>query len=125
MGKYTNWVTYKDKRILTVNVARLGEAEIIAGLEEMKQDLFRDRSGPLLVIDISGIDMTTAVINKAKELTAATKNEGLQDGPNAIVGLTGLQKAVAQLFARGVHFCDSVGEAKDWLVKQDEKRHKR
>ena len=125
MGKYTNWITYKDKRILTVNAARLGEAEIIAAFEEMKQELFRDRSGPLLLIDISGIDMTTAVINKAKELTAATKNEGIQDGPNAIVGLTGLQKAVAQLFARGVHFSDSVGEAKDWLVKQDEKRHKR
>jgi hypothetical protein len=125
MGKYTNWITYKDKRILTVNAARLGEAEIIAALEEMKQELFRDRSGPLLLIDISGIDMTTAVINKAKELTAATKNEGIQDGPNVIVGLTGLQKAVAQLFARGVHFSDNVGEAKDWLVKQDNKRQKR
>ena len=125
MGKYTNWITYKDKRILTVNAARLGEAEIIAALEEMKQELFRDRSGPLLLIDISGIDMTTAVINKAKELTAATKNEGIQDGPNVIVGLTGLQKAVAQLFARGVHFSDDVGEAKDWLVKQDNKRQKR
>ena len=125
MGKYTNWITYKDKRILTVNAARLGEAEIIAALEGMKQELFRDRSGPLLLIDISGIDMTTAVINKAKELTAATKNEGIQDGPNVIVGLTGLQKAVAQLFARGVHFSDNVGEAKDWLVKQDNKRQKR
>jgi len=125
MGKHTNWITYKDKRILTVNAARLGEAEIIAALEEMKQELFRDRSGPLLLIDISGIDMTTAVINKAKELTAATKDAGIPDGPNVIVGLTGLQKAVAQLFARGVHFSDSVGEAKDWLVKQDEKRRKR
>jgi hypothetical protein len=121
MGKYTKWITYNDKRILTVNVARLSEAEIIAGLEEMKQELLRDRSGPLLLIDISGIDMTTAVINKAKDLTAATKDEGIQDGPNAIVGLTGLQKAVAQLFARGVHFCNSAGEAKDWLVKQDNK----
>ncbi len=125
MGKYTKWITHKEKKILTVNVARLGEAEIIAGLEEMKQELFRDRSGPLLLIDISGIDMTTAVINKAKELTAATKNEGIQDGPNTIVGLTGLQKAVAQLFARNVHFADSIEEAKEWLVKQDEKRHKR
>ena len=88
MGKYTNWITYKDKRILTVNAASLGEAEIIAAFEEMKQELFRDRSGPLLLIDISGIDMTTAVINKAKELTAATKNEGIQDGPAEGCGAT-------------------------------------
>jgi hypothetical protein len=119
------WITYKGKRILTVELARQGEAEIIAGLEEMKQELLRDRTGPLLLIDISGIDMTTAVINKAKELTAVTKNEGIPDGPNVIVGLTGLQKAVAQLFARGVHFCDNVGEAKEWLVKEDNKRQKR
>jgi hypothetical protein len=125
MSKYVQWITYKDKRILSVNVSRLSEAEIIAGLEEMKQELFRDRSGPLLLIDISGIDMTTAVINKAKELTAATKDAGIHDGPNVIVGLTGLQKAVAQLFARNVHFSGNVTEAKEWLVKQDEKRQKR
>jgi hypothetical protein len=125
MGKYAKWITYKDKRILTVDVARHSEAEIIAGLEEMKQELFKDRTGPLLLIDISGIDMTTAVINKAKELTAVTKDVGIQDGPNVIVGLTGLQKAVAQLFARNVHFSNSVDEAREWLVKQDEKRRKR
>lgn len=122
MGKYVKWITYKNKRILTVDLARLGEAEIIAGMEEMKQELFRDRSAPLLLIDITGIDMTTAVINKAKELTVDTKDAGLQDGPNVIVGLTGLQRAVAQLFARNVHFSSNVEEAKEWLVKQDTKR---
>jgi hypothetical protein len=122
MGKYTKWITYKDKRILIVDVARLDEAKIIAGFEEMQQELFKDRGAPLLLIDISGIDMTTAVINKAKELTAATKEAGIQDGPNVIVGLTGLQKAVAQLFARNVHFSGSVVEAREWLVKQGEKR---
>ena len=97
----------------------------IAALEEMKQELFRDRSGPLLLIDISGIDMTTAVINKAKELTAATKNEGIQDGPNVIVGLTGLQKAVAQLFVQRVHFCDSIEEAKDVAGQAGREAHAR
>ena len=99
MGKYAKWITYKDKRILTVDLARLGEAEIIAGMEEMKQELLKDRVGPLLLIDITGIDMTTTVINKAKELTTVTKDADFQDGPNVIVGLTGLQKAVAQLSA--------------------------
>ena len=125
MGKYAKWITYKDKRILTVDLARLGEAEIIAGMEEMKQELLKDRVGPLLLIDITGIDMTTTVINKAKELTTVTKDADFQDGPNVIVGLTGLQKAVAQLFARNVHFSNSVDEAREWLAKQDEKRRKR
>ena len=122
MGKYTQWVTHKGKRILFVNCARLGEAEILASFEEMKQELLKERTGPMVLIDISDIDMTTALIGKAKELTAATKDAGIKDGPNAIVGLTGLQKAVAQLFGRGVHFADSVGEAKEWLVREDNKR---
>ena len=122
MGEHMQWVTHKGKRILFVNCARLGEAEILASFEEMKQELLKERTGPMVLIDISDIDMTTALIGKAKELTAATKDAGIKDGPNAIVGLTGLQKAVAQLFGRGVHFADSVGEAKEWLVKEDNKR---
>ena len=122
MGEHIQWVTHKGKRILFVNCARLGEAEILASFEEMKQELLKERTGPMVLIDISDIDMTTALIGKAKELTAATKDSGIKDGPNAIVGLTGLQKAVAQLFGRGVHFADSVEEAKEWLLKQDEKR---
>jgi hypothetical protein len=122
MGEHMQWVTHKGKRILFVNCARLGEAEILASFEEMKQELLKERTGPMVLIDISDIDMTTALIGKAKELTAATKDAGIKDGPNAIVGLTGLQKAVAQLFGRGVHFADSVGEAKEWLVREDNKR---
>jgi len=122
MGEHMQWVTHKGKRILFVNCARLGEAEILASFEEMKQELLKERTGPMVLIDISDIDMTTALIGKAKELTAATKDAGIKDGPNAIVGLTGLQKAVAQLFGRGVHFADSVGEAKEWLFREDNKR---
>jgi len=122
MGERIQWVTHKGKRILFVNCARSGEAEILAAFEEMKQELLKERTGPMVLIDISDIDMTTALIGKAKELTAATKDAGIKDGPNAIVGLTGLQKAVAQLFGRGVHFADSVGEAKEWLVREDNKR---
>ena len=125
MSKYVQWETYRGKRMLFVNCARLGEAEIIVAFDEMKDELLKDRTGPIVLIDVSGIDMTTAVISKAKELTAVTKDVGMKDGPNAIVGLTGLQKAVAQLFGRGVHFTDSVEEAKEWLVREDEKRKKR
>jgi hypothetical protein len=73
----------------------------------------------------SGIDMTAAVAKKAREVTADTKAPGVQDAPNAVVGMTGLQKAVAQLFSRNSRFTDSIDEAKEWLVKEDDKRHKR
>jgi len=41
------------------------------------------------------------------------------------VGLNKLQKAVAQLFGRGAHYFDSIDQAKEWLVQQDDKRQKR
>jgi hypothetical protein len=122
MGKYAQWITHKGKRILFVNATGLSEAECLIALEEMKQALLKEGAGSLVLVDMTHLDMTTAIVNKAKEATAATKVAGIKDRPNAVVGLTGLQKAVAQLFGRGVHFADTIDQAKEWLVKEDNKR---
>jgi hypothetical protein len=123
MAEYAQFITYKGKRILFVNAAGLPEAECLVAFEEMKQALLKEGKGVLVLVDMSGIEMTTAVVNKAKEATAATKAIGIKDKPNAVVGLTRLQKAVAQLFGRGVHFVDTVEEGREWLVKEDDKGH--
>ena len=112
MGKYAQLITHKGKRILFVNAARLPEAECLAAFEEMKQALLKEGTGILVLVDMSHLEMTTAVVNKAKEVTAATKEVGIEDKPSAAVGLTGLQKAVAQLFARGTHWTATIEEAK-------------
>lgn len=122
MAKYAQFITHKGKRILFVNAAGLPEAECLAAFEEMKQALLTEGKGVLVLVDISRLEMTTPVVNKAKEVTAATKDAGIIDKPSAAVGLTGLQKAVAQLFARGTHWSSTVDEAKEWLVKEDDKR---
>jgi len=122
MGKYAQFITHKGKRILFVNAAGLPEAECLIALEEMKQALLKEGTGTLVLVDMTHMEMTTAIVNKAKEATAATKAAGIKDKPNVVVGLTGLQKAVAQLFGRGVHFVDTVDQAKEWLAKEDDKR---
>jgi hypothetical protein len=121
MGKYAQFITHKGKRILFVNAARLPEAECLVAFEEMKQAILKEGKGVLVLVDMSGLEMTTAIVNKAKEATAATKAVGIKDKPNAVVGLTGLQKAVAQLFGRGINFVDTVEEGKERLVKEDDK----
>jgi hypothetical protein len=123
MGKYAQWITHKGKRMLFVNGAGLSEAECLIAFEEMKQALLKEGTGVLVLVDVSHLGMTRALVNKAKEATEATKAIGIKDKPNAVVGLTGVQKAVAQLFGREIHFADSVEEAKEWLVKEDDKRH--
>jgi hypothetical protein len=124
MGKHVQWITYKGRRMLFVNAAGLREAEYIAALEEMKEELRRDHTGPPVLVDLTRWEMTAATINKAKDVSAALKKEGVPFGPNALVGMTGLQKSVAELSVRhGVYYAANIDEAKEWLAKEDEKRH--
>ncbi|MDM8000378.1 MAG: hypothetical protein QUS33_10340 [Dehalococcoidia bacterium] len=121
MGKYAQWTTHKGKRILFLNAKGLREAEYLIAQEELKQELLRARDGTLVLVDATDTEMTTNTTNKGKEVAAATKAHGIPDKPTAVVGLTGLQRAVAQLFGRGAHFSNTIEEAKEWLVKQDDK----
>ena len=124
MGKYTQWITHKGKRMLLVNGPGLSQAQYLEAMEEMKQEILKEKDGALVLVNVSGIEMTKAVINKSKEVVNATKEAGIPNRANLVVGLTGLQKAVAQLFGRGVHFVDTVEQAKELLVKEDDKAHK-
>ena len=122
MGKYVQWITHRERRILLLNAAGLREAEYMVALEEMKQELIKERAGVLVLVDATKTEMTTATINKAKEVAAAIRDKGFLERPSAVGGLTGLQRATAQLFGRGVHFGSTVEECKEWLVKEDDKR---
>jgi methanogenic corrinoid protein MtbC1 len=122
LGTYTEWIEHKGKRILFVNHPGLSEAQYIEAMEEMKQEILKEKAGALVLVNVAGIDMTKAVVDKSKEVVNATKKAGIPDRANVVVGLTGLQKAVAQLFGRGVHFVETVEQAKELLVKEDSRR---
>lgn len=124
MGKYVQWVEHKGVRILFLNGKGLSEEENFAAQDELKEELLRDRSSPPVMVDLSNTNMTSKTSAKSKELSAATKGAGLPDGPTAIVGLTGLQKAVAQLFSRGSRFFNNTDEAKEWLAREAGKDQK-
>ncbi len=124
MGKYVQWIEHKGVRIIFLNGKGLNEADNFSAQEELKEELLRDRSSPPVLVDLSKTAMTQKTANKSKEVAAATKAAGLPDGPTAVVGLNKLQKAVAQLFSRGSHFFDSIEEAKEWLVREENKRKK-
>ena len=121
MAKYVQFITYKGKLILHTNAASLEEAEFVVALEEMKQALLKEGQGTLALTDVTGIKLTKAFVNKAKEVTAALEKTLGWGRPSAIVGITGLQKSVAQLFSKGVYYANSIEEAKEWLVKESEK----
>jgi hypothetical protein len=121
VGKYVQWTTHKGKRILFLNAKGLSETEYMAAMDEMKQELLKEQAGTLVLVDATKTEMTTLTTNKGKEVAAATKAKGIPDRPSVVVGLSGLQRAVAQLFGRGIHFSSTIEEAKEWLVKEDNK----
>ncbi len=125
MGKYVEWTTYKGKRILFLNAAGLSDKEYMAGQDELKNEIIKEGRPSMVLVDATKTQMSAAVVKKAKEVAAATKDAGVQDGPSAIVGLTGIQRATAQLFSRGMHFSSSLDEARDWLLKEDDRLNKR
>jgi hypothetical protein len=122
MGKYSQWITHKGVKVLFVNGKGLREAEYVAALEELKQELLKTRSSVPVLTDMSNTTMTENTTNKAKEVAADTKAAGIPDGPSAVVGLSTLARAVAQMFARGSHYFNTIEEAKEWLVKEEGKR---
>ena len=123
MSKHVQWVSHKGKKILFVDAAGLQEAEYLALLEEMRQEILKQPNGALVLVDATKTEMTSAVTKKAREVVAETKAKGIPDRPTAVVGLAGLQKATAQLLGRGTqHFSNTIEEAKEWLVKEDGKR---
>ena len=88
----------------------------------MKQALVEEGQGVLVLADVTHVKMTKAVIDKAKATVDATKAIGIKDKPNAVVGLTGLQKAVIALFgSKRMGFVDTVDQGKEWLVTEDDK----
>ena len=126
MGKYVQWITHKGVKILFMNGKGLNEAENFAAQDELKQELLRDRSGPPVLVDLSKTAMSKKTADKSKEVFNATMAAGLPEAPTAIVGLNRLQKTVAQLFDKGAaHYFDDLDQAKEFLVKEAEKRHKR
>ena len=44
MSKYTQWITHKGKRMLFVNGPGLPEAQYIEAMEEMKQEILKEKS---------------------------------------------------------------------------------
>ncbi len=127
MGNRVQWIMLRGTRILYMDARDLPESEYIDAQEDLKQEILKDRTSPPVLVQLSNKNtaMTPATTAKSKELAAATKAANLPDGPTAIVGLTGLQKAVAQLFGRGSRFFDTVDEAKEWLVKEQLARDQR
>ncbi len=126
MAKYVSRITYKGKEMLFMNARGVNEEEAIAAWEEMRQEILKKENTRLTLIDGTDIAITPAILRKAKE---ASSGEANPDSRAVFVGMTPIQRSTAELIARGmhlnVHFCNTLEEGKEWLVKEDNKPRKK
>lgn len=119
-------ITYKGKEMLFMNARGVNEEEAIAAWEEMRQEILKKQNTRLTLIDGTDIAITPAILRKAKE---ASSGEADPDSRAVFVGMTPIQRSTAELIARGmhlnVHFCKTLEEGKEWLVKEDNKTQKK
>lgn len=118
MAKYVQWITHQGVRILHVNIQGLSEAEQITALDELREELLKERSGTPLLFDQAGTAMTRKTAEKSREVAAAVRAAGIPSGPSAVVGLNRIQKLVVQVFGQGARYFDGIDEAREWLVKE-------
>ncbi len=126
MGKYVSQIEYKGKQILFMDARGVGEKEGIEAWEEMKNEALKRQDINLTLVDATDIAITPALVSKARQV--AEMGKGKTDSRVAFVGMSAIQKSTAQLIAKAVgiqaHFCNTLAEGKEWLVKPDDRRRK-
>jgi hypothetical protein len=127
MGKNVQPITHKGKQIWLLDVANKDEKDALAGWDEAKLLMAREKDGFLGLVDARNTPMTMPLMNKAKEVAAMAKGD-----PRfriALVGATGMAKSMGEIHAKtrrvNAHFCDTMEEAKDWLVQEADGTRKR
>ena len=114
MGQYMEILTYNGKEIVYLNMDGLNEADQIKAIDEADK-IFSTKKNILNITNVSNTVTTPEVTNKAKELN--TKHR-----PNlkaqAVIGVSGLKRVIAQSMNRGMYFAKDIQDAKDWIIKQ-------
>jgi hypothetical protein len=126
MGNRVQWIEHEGKRILFCDYSNIhDEEEFVRAIVETETEVLKQAPGTLILmlIDVTGSRITSAVTGRARELAAAARKREIPSSPTAIVGVSGpAQKAVVmamQFMRPDLRTAESIAAAKDWLVSQE------
>ena len=114
MGKFVEIITYQGKEIVYLNMNGLNEEEQLAAINETDQ-IFSTKQEILNVTDVGNTTTTPIVKEKANELHRKHKDRIKAE---AIVGVSGLKRMLAQGMNKDIYFAKSIDDAKNWVVQQ-------
>jgi hypothetical protein len=113
------WIDHQGKKILRMDVNGMDiqsyVKEVHAGLDTILASKPTPNSVLLFVLG----EQPKGALDEAKEAWKVFQEgaKGLMKA-QAVVGLTGFKRVVAQLVLRNLYFAVSEEDAKDWLVRQ-------
>ena len=114
MGNYVEVMTYQGKEIIFLNLNGLSEDEQLKAIAETDR-IFATKNNILNLTDVSNSTTTPAVKDKANQLHQKHKDNIKAE---AIVGVSGLKRMMAQSMNRDMYFAKSLDDAKNWLIQQ-------
>ena len=114
MGSYVEIMTYQGKEIIYVNLAGLDEANQLKALDELDQ-VFSQKNNILAVSNIENTTTTPAI--KEKAASNYKKHQHKIKG-EALIGVTGIKRIIAQGVKKDIYFAKSLDDAKNWLVQR-------
>ena len=87
MSKYAQWISHKGQRLLYADYSGLvNEGEYLSAIGETEQEVLKQPPGQLvpLLFNMTNTRASTAITDRAKQMTNAAKERGIPDSPTAI-----------------------------------------
>jgi hypothetical protein len=114
MGQYVEVITHKGKEIVFLNMNGLQEEEQIKAIDEAEK-LFQTKNNILNLTDVGNTVTSPAVRDRANQLHS---NQKSRIKAQAVVGVSGLKRMIAQGMNKDMYFAKTLDDAKEWLIQQ-------
>ena len=114
MGQYIEVLTHNGKEIIYLNMEGLNEADQLKAIDEADK-FFATKNNILNLTNVGNTITTPAVTEKANNLN---NKHRANIKAQAVLGVSGMKRIIAQGMNRGMYFAKNIEDAKDWLTKQ-------
>jgi hypothetical protein len=125
MNERIEWIQHKGKRILYIDASNIqDENEFLQLFIDAEAVIIAQPKGHAIrtLFYSPNSTVTKAISDRAKQVFANAKENGIPTGPTVWVGSSGFQRAVVtamQFFIKEIHIANSIEEGKEWLAAQE------
>jgi len=116
MSERLRIIKHEDIDTLFIDISSLSVNDILE-IHKKILDIAVSKKIGFFIIDISNTFTTPVVIDSSKELDKVI-NEKNGKSYTALLGISGLQKLIANVISRDMYFARDIEDAKRWLFVQ-------